>query len=284
MKAPDLALQPDAVHAKVRTLPALPQAVVELRSALRREDVAVDELATTISHDQALTAKTLRLANSSFYGVTGRVSSIRDAINILGLRTVATVATTAVVISSFDRTACTGFDFDGFWRHALATAFCAQELAAATRLDAEAAFSAGLMHDIGRLALATYFPLELSQTIDWAARHDIHSLEAERLMLNTDHAMVGGLIAEHWHFAPAIAEAIRCHHELPAHTGATLADLVHVADNMTHALDLSGLDEDMVPPLSLDAWQRIALTPQQAQRTFERTERQARSVRESLTV
>jgi len=278
------ALQPDAVHAKVRTLPALPQAVTELRNALQREDVAVDELATTISHDQALTAKTLRLANSSFYGVTGRVSSIRDAINILGLRTVATVATTAVVISSFDRTACVGFDFDGFWRHALATAFCAQELAAATRLDAEAAFSAGLMHDLGRLALATYFPLELGQTLHWAAEHDVHSLDAERLMLGIDHATVGGLIADHWHFAPAISEAIRCHHELPAHKTTTLADVVHVADNMTHALDLSGQAEDMVPPLSLAAWQRVALTPQQVQRTFERTERQARSVRESLTV
>jgi len=277
------ALQPDAVHAKVRTLPALPQAVTELRTALQREDVAVDELATTISHDQALTAKTLRLANSSFYGVTGRVSSIRDAINILGLRTVATVATTAVVISSFDRTACTGFDFDGFWRHALATAFCAQELAAATRLDAEAAFSAGLMHDLGRLALATYFPLELGQTLHWAAEHDVHSLDAERLMLGIDHAAVGGLIADHWHFAPAISEAIRCHHELPAHKTITLADVVHVADNMTHALDLSGQAEDMVPPLSLASWQRVALTPQQVQRTFERTERQARSVRESLT-
>jgi len=58
---------------------------------------------------------------------------------------------------------------------------------------------------------------------------------------------------------------------------------VHVADNMTHALDLSGQAEDMVPPLSLASWQRVALTPQQVQRTFERTERQARSVRESLT-
>jgi len=277
-------LHPDAVHAKVRTLPALPQAVIELRSALKREDVAVDELAATISHDQALTAKTLRLANSSFYGVAGRVSSIRGAINILGLRTVATVATTAVVISSFDRTACAGFDFDGFWRHALATAFCAQELAAVTHMDGEAAFSAGLLHDIGRLALATYFPLELGQTLAWAAEHDVHAIEAERLMLNTDHAAVGGLIAEHWNFAPAIAEAIRCHHELPAHTTATLADLAHVADNMTHALDLSGLDEDMVPPLSLAAWERLALSPQQVQRIFERTERQAQGVRDSLTV
>jgi putative nucleotidyltransferase with HDIG domain len=279
-----LALQPDMVHAKVRSLPALPQAVMELRAALKREDVAVDELARTISHDQALTAKTLRLANSSFYGVAGRVASIRDAINILGLRTVATVATTAMVISSFDRTACSGFDFDAFWRHAIATALCAQSLAQATRLDPEAAFTAGLLHDVGRLALATHFPLEMGQTLAWAARYDVFTLEAEQLMLGTDHTVVGGLIAGHWHFAPEIADAIQRHHAVPTQPRASLVDLIHVADNITHALDISALPEDMVPPLSLEAWQRLGLSATQIEDTLARTESQARQVCESLTV
>ena len=276
-------LLPATVQARVRALPALPQAVMELRASLKREEVAVDELATTISCDQALTAKTLRLANSSFYGVAGRVTSIRDAINILGLRTVATVATTAVVLSSFERTACAGFDFDSFWRHSIATASCAQSLAEAARLDSEAAFAAGLLHDIGRLALVTYFPHELAHALAWAADNDKPELEAEQLILGIDHATVGGLIAQHWHFAPDIIEAIRLHHDVAARAQASLVDVTHVADSICHALDLSQRSDDMVPRLCLPAWERLALSPTQARRTFEHTETQARAVCESLT-
>jgi putative nucleotidyltransferase with HDIG domain len=277
------AFQKEALLEKVRELPALPQVVLDLMAAFRREDVPMEQLATKLSRDQALTAKTLRLANSSFYGVAGRVASIRDALSILGLRTLSTVATTAAVMSSFERTACTGFDFDAFWRHSIATALCAQSLAELLDIHPGSAFTAGLLHDIGRLALASHFPEELGLAISWRIQHDVLALEAEQQILGIDHAAVGGMIAAHWRFTPDIVEAIQLHHDVPPHRKPALVDLAHLADNITHALDLSQEGDDMVPPISLDTWERLNLTPQQMEQVFKRTESQVKGICDALT-
>jgi putative nucleotidyltransferase with HDIG domain len=279
-----MTIDPQALQAAVRELPALPQALSDLLAALQREDVAMEQLALKIACDQALTAKTLRLANCSFYGVAGRVHSIRDAINVLGLRSLSSALTAAALSGSFARPRCDGFDFDAYWRHSTASALCAQSLAHALKIDEAAAFTAALLHDIGRLALASHFPDALSQALRHRAAHDCQLLHAERQVLGTDHAELGALIAEHWRFAPAIVDAIRRHHAPPDDGGVGLLDVVHVADNIAHALDICGEPDELVPPLSLSAWTRLALSPEQYRQIFERTEWQLNDLCEALTV
>jgi len=277
-------MKPDDLKARVRELPALPQVLTDLLLALQRDDVAVEQLALKIAHDQALTAKTLRLANCSFYGVAGRVGSIRDAINVLGLRTLGAAMTAAAVAGRFARPQCPGFDFDAYWRHSIACALSAQTIAQRVGLDDAAAFTAALLHDIGRLALASHFPRELGGALQHRARLDCQMLEAERGVLDTDHAEIGALIAEHWRFAPQVVESIRAHHAPPAQGPASLVDVVHVADNIAHALDVSALPDEMVPPLSLGAWTRLGLGAEQHRQVFERTEHQLEDLCEALTV
>jgi putative nucleotidyltransferase with HDIG domain len=279
-----MSIDPQALQAAVRELPALPQALSDLLAALQREDVAMEQLALKIACDQALTAKTLRLANCSFYGVAGRVHSIRDAINVLGLRSLSSALTAAALSGSFARPRCDGFDFDAYWRHSTASALCAQSLARALKIDEAAAFTAALLHDIGRLALASHFPVALSQALRHRAAHDCQLFHAERQVLGTDHAELGALIAEHWRFAPAIVDAIRRHHAPPDDGGVSLLDIVHVADNIAHALDICGEPDELVPPLSLSAWTRLALSPEQYRQIFERTEWQLNDLCEALTV
>ncbi len=258
--------------ARVRDLPALPQALTDLLVALQREDVAIDQLAIRISRDQALTAKALRLANCSFYGVAGRVNSIHDAINVLGIRSLTTALTAAAVAGSFKRPECRGFDLDAYWRHSMACALCAQAVAQTVNLDPGLAFTAGLLHDIGRLALAAQFPAVVEPAFAYRAKHDIAMRDAERHVLGFDHTDVGALVAQHWHFAGVVVDAIKCHHEPPDSIKATLTDVIHMADNIVHALDLANVTDELVPPLSLDAWTRLALTESQCMRVFERTE------------
>ena len=273
----------DELHTRVRELPALPKVVTDLLAALRRDDVAIDQLALTIAHDQALTAKTLRLANCPFYGVPGRVTSIRDAINILGVRSLASAMTAAAVAGSFAQTHCKGFDFGAYWTHSIGTALCAQTVARSLRLDDNTAFTAGLLHDIGRLALASCFPLPYAAAIEWRAARDCQMLDAEKAVLGMDHAEVGARIARHWNFAPVVIEAIAGHH-CPASDGqASLVDIVHVADNIAHALDLAAAEDELVPPLSLPSWQRLAVTPEQCERVFHCAESELADLREALT-
>lgn len=280
-------LDAQTVAASVRDLPALPAVVMELIQSLGRSDINAEQLADKISHDQALTAKTLRLANSSFYGMSRKVTSIADATAILGLRTLRSVATAAGLAGAFSSSACRDLNFKAFWRHSIGTALCARSLAQTQKLDEESAFVVGLLHDIGRLALASNFPTAFAEAMLYQQAHDCPSLDAEQAVLGTDHAVVGGLIAEHWRFAPGIVEAIVQHHQPRASASGvapSMADLVNVADNMAHALDLSHLDSDLVPPISMDAWLRLALDDRRCREIFQQVEVQHEGVCQALLV
>lgn len=250
-------LSADQLRARVKSLAPLPQAVHDLTTVLRRGDVSSDEIVRIMNRDAALTMTALRLANSPFYGASGRVVTLRDAVQVLGLQTLASAVLTSAVMASFDRRACPDFDFGACWRHALGTALCAQMLAQPRGLDAAEAYTAGLLHDIGRLALATHFPQALNAVTVLAASQDLPADEAERAVLGLDHAQVGAMVAAHWRLAPAVVNAIETHHRVVAGPHQPLLDVLHVADNIVHALDLSGEPDDMVPPLCLGCWERV---------------------------
>lgn len=267
-------LTPEAIRRSVRELPALPAVVLELIQSLGDSEVSAEQLAAKISQDQAIAAKTLRLANSSFYGLPRQVTSIAEATTILGLRTLRSVATAAGLAGGFASSRCEGFDFDAFWRHSIGTALTAHALAQRTRQDVDAAFTLGLLHDIGRLVLISAYPDEYAQAIAYRAEQDCLMHVAEKHWFGVDHADVGGVVAEHWRFAPAVVAAISCHHRPAADSTRGLTDLVHVADNIAHGLDLSHQQDDMVPLLALDAWSRMALTDAQCMEVFDAVSQQ----------
>ena len=253
-------LTTDEILRSIHELPALPAVVLELIQSFSDSRISAEQLAVKISHDQAIAAKTLRLANSSFYGLPRQVTSIAEATAILGLRTLRSVATAAGLVGGFSGVRCRGFDFDAFWRHSIGTALTARALAKRAKLDEDAAFTLGLVHDIGRLVLVSSYEEEYAQAIAYQVEHDCLMYAAERHHFGVDHAEVGGVIAEHWHFAPEIVAAISCHHRPPPSSTKSLTDLVHVADNIAHGLDLSHKENDMVPLLALESWGRLALS------------------------
>ncbi len=279
------AIDCDDVRARVRELPALPRAVHEIILALNNEDLRVDALARKVAVDPALVTKILRAANSSFYGMSGRIASVQDAIRLVGLRTVSALFTTAAVMRSIAPPSCEGFDFQGFWEHSLGAAICSQELALGCAYPQTLAFTAGLIHDVGRLALAAYYPRELAASIAFAKDQDCLLVEAERRVLGIGHCEVGAWIAAHWHFSDEVIEAIGHHHEPVQTQGATaptLADIVHTANGIVHALDLVHVAGGLVPRLQLGAWERLNLAPESYLPLFERTERAFHGLRDSL--
>lgn len=277
-------IDPATLLSRLGDLPALPQALTDLLTALDREDVALDELAATLSHDQALAAKTLRLANSSFYGLSGRVNSIRDAIGVLGLRSLGTALTAAAVAGRFSRPRCEGFDLAAYWRHSIACGLCARQLARAAGLDANAAFTAGLLHDLGHLVLASHAPDVQAAVYTLRAQRDCEMLQAERELTGTDHAAIGAQVAQRWHFGSDVVLAIRDHHEPPASNGPSLVDLVHVANGFVHALDLAGLPDEMVPDISAESWNRLGLTQAQCEAALSATESELEELCQALGV
>lgn len=251
------ALSATAVAERVRELPALPAALAQLLSALEDPAPDIERLTRLMALDQALSVKALRLANSSFYGLPRQVHSIGDAVQLLGLRSIRNIVLAAGLVSALTPHHAGPLDLTGFWRHATATALCAEALALRLELDVGAAFTLGLLHDIGRLVLASGFPAPYQQVLSYQAQQDCPALQAERAVLGTDHAHVGALMAERWNFAPQLIDAIALHHQPPEQGPALAVDLVHLADNIAHALDLAGLTHEMVPPLALHSWLRL---------------------------
>ena len=218
----------------------------------------------------------LRVANSSFYGLRGKVVTVQDAMVVLGFRNVRTLVMAAGVTGGFPAAAAGGFDLRAFWMHGIVTAVCARSFAGDAGIDPERAFTAGLLHDIGRVVLATCFPDHYRRVAEYRARHDCHPIEAERQILGLDHAAVGSALTERWKFAPVIQRAVAGHHSPPeaAPPGAKpdVAGLIHVADVAAHALDLAGDDNRS----ALNAvTQSMALPGRNRQRLEERAPPQA---------
>lgn len=256
---PQLPLTIERVMDSLRQLPSLPVVVLEVLETFEQEDVDVDVLARKIAQDQAISARVLRIANSSFYGLQTRVGTVQEAVVVLGFRSVRAMIMSVAATNSFPQHDCPGFNHAAFWRHCVGTALCARKLAGHARMNGEMAFTAGLMHDIGRLVLVTYFPREYAAALAYRAQHDCAMVIAERDVLGLDHSVVGAALAERWKFSQALREAIAGHHTPQDCTAASLAGIVHVADLTAHALGLSGEENELVGPMSEVAWHRLGI-------------------------
>lgn len=256
----------------IRDLPSLPAVVIELLSTMEQEDIDIHLLGAKIVLDQSLTAKTLRLANSSFYGLQSKVISIPQAISVLGFRSIRSLVTACALTGSFAETTRGSFNFKAFWRHSLATGVCAQLLARRLKIHPDSAFTAGLLHDIGALVLATRFPDQYQSMLAYRTLHDCSTLDAERAVFGIDHALVGSTLARHWKFPLAMQSAVGRHHLDPDASTPALDLVVHAANTLAHALDLSGLEDDLVPPLSAHVWQVLALTEADSMALFAQAE------------
>ncbi|HEX8477687.1 MAG TPA: HDOD domain-containing protein [Telluria sp.] len=258
----------------LQDLPSLPVVVMELLGSIDQENVDISVLARKVSLDQALTAKTLRLANSASSGLQVRVTTIQQAITYLGFQATRNLITAAAVTGCFPAGKCPGFDHRAFWRHSIATAACAKVLARRMRLNQDFAFTAGLLHDIGRLVLVTGFPERYSAVLARRQRGDRQLLDVERELLGVDHVMAGALLAQHWQFSDTMHHAIAYHHEPEAPGAGFLATIVHVANAIVHALDLARDDDELVPPVSMVAWTALGLSQEAYLHVFRETEMQ----------
>jgi putative nucleotidyltransferase with HDIG domain len=252
-------LQLDDVVKDLRQLPSLPAVVIDILGSFDDRNADIGLLANKVSQDGALTAKTLRLANSSFYGLARHVTTLQQAITVLGFNGVRTLIAAVAISGNLPNTAHHFFDLERFWRHSVATALVAKMLARHMRLNGDFAFIAGLLHDIGTLVLATRHPEHYAAVIQYRGDNDCPVIEAERAVLGLDHGAVGMALAEYWCFPGAMRDAIGHHHEPGRGTAVDIPMLVHVAEAIAHALDLNADKDELVPMLQDAAWNGLQL-------------------------
>ncbi len=251
---------PPVTVAWARDLPALPAAVMELMAMLGRDDLDPAELSAKLSVDMALTAKILRLANSSFYGLRREVTSVADAVALLGLRMVKGLVTAAALGAALKPPACEGFDFATFWRNGVARAVGAQMLGFAVDADPQAAFTTGLLFRVGQIVLAAQFPERYAEVLAVTAATGSPLVQIERDLLGIDHAQVGARVVEHWRFPPSMSTAIGAL-DGPLAAGAlpTLGQIVSAADRLVEA---AAAGADPAGAAGGGAWATLGVTPE----------------------
>jgi putative nucleotidyltransferase with HDIG domain len=216
------------------SLPTLPLVASRLLEAIANPATSSGEVARIVSLDPALTARTLRLANSDFYGFPRKVGSVELAVVVLGANTVRDLVLSAAVFQTLG----SGTDLTGLWNHCMATGVAARALATRTgyRLAGEA-YAAGVLHDIGKVALRQSFPDRFEGIVALARGQRLSIAEAERGVLGSDHAEVGGWLAERWGLPADLVEAIALHHRPEcAEVNPELVTLVHLANSLAERM------------------------------------------------
>lgn len=235
-------VNPELVFAHLDRLPPLPAIAIQLIELTTRSDASLADVIALLRGDQALSAKVLSLANSAATGLRQPATTLERAIPMIGLTAVRSVVLASVVFDCFPlpprKPTAGGFDRAEFWKHSIAVACGARRLAAAkpdTRVDAEEAYIAGLLHDLGKVALHAIFPKGYDRVVLQAAETHSDIADVERAILGADHTVVGRRLADRWRLPRMLQESIWLHHlaadSLPASAAnARLIAAVQLAD------------------------------------------------------
>lgn len=211
----------------------LPPSRLELLRILQDPDASTAALTRAIECDPALTANVLRLANSAYFGFARSVASVADAIWRLGTWNLRQLVL-ATVVSPLQKQAVKGYDLPpgDMLKHSLAVAVGAEKLGRLLEAPScDHLFTAGILHDIGKIALGTFVELDAAPILKLATSEGLPFVEAERRILGIDHAELGAFLADRWNLPREVVEIVRWHHEPDQFGGRNPAgDLVHVAD------------------------------------------------------
>ncbi len=199
----------DELIAEISALRPLPAVAVRVTELAESDRFSAHELASVISSDQALTATILRLSNSAYYGFPRRIATVRDAVVLLGFRAVRSATLASCVMTTLR--ASHNLDDRAFWRFSISVGLIAELLARTERQHQEQAFTAGVLHNVGLLALDEHRPADLALAIQRAHTPGGSLREAERDVLGFTDAELGGALAVHWSFPPELAAAVRDH-------------------------------------------------------------------------
>ena len=249
----------DELIAKTTELRSLPSTTMRLMSLLDDETVEADKVLEVIEKDPSLTSNLLKLANSAFYGVRRQIGTAREALVLLGNRTVVNLAF-AASMGDILRGPLASYRLDRgqMWHHALGTALGASHLARlnGSRVTAERAFTAGLVHDIGKLLLNRPLREHLEQLPVEGSMQDL--LDAETAILGFNHAEAGARLGEEWNFPPYLVEIIaKHHHPLEGAEEEALLKAVAAANLLTSHLGLGGGSGDLDSEELLDAGEAL---------------------------
>ena len=235
-QAPQELKQPER-KARLARIPAFPPIVLRLLNLLSSDDVEIRDLVSLVSSDPAFSAQLLQVANSPLFGFSAQIDSLQSALVVLGLRRVRALTMT-VATANHMKAVLRIEEVARCWRHMLACALLTEELARCSAVFEDRAYSAGLLHDVGRLGLLISYPGEYAEIL----RNSEGSpglLERERETFGMDHCEAGRILAERWNLPHDFHTVTAHHHDSPKEGQLALLTLVHFGCRLADSLGFS---------------------------------------------
>ena len=223
------------VVTQIDALPSLPSVYTAVMEQLRSSDPSAQKVGELIAQDLAMSAKILQIVNSALFSLPRQVASPVQATQLLGLDTIANLVLSAKVFSAFDQARMRSLSIDALWAHSMTTATWAKAVAKAEGANqsvSDHAFTAGLLHDIGKLILAANCPDQYREVIARSQGEGISPADAETGVFGVTHAEVGAYLLDLWGLPAPILEAVAFHHAPSASMDEVFSPLtaVHVAN------------------------------------------------------
>jgi HD-like signal output (HDOD) protein len=260
---------------RLATLPASYHRVLDVADDPRGTTA---ELAQALEQDPALTAAVLRLVNSAAFGAPASVETVAHAIALLGVAEILDLALATSLVRSFVGVPPQWVDMRAFWLHSVGCGVSARAIAGRAGRPAGRLFTAGMLHDVGRLLLYLQEPAMMEGAGAWADAEGAPLVVAERQLLGTDHAEVGAALLAQWGLPGTLRDLVEHHHHPAGAASAVEAHVVHLADVLANSLELGTSGERRVPAIAPNAWEVAGLTADDLPSLVSDIERQHRDV------
>lgn len=227
--------EPKAAPWAVDKLPPFPVVATRLMQLLSREDPDISEVGKLISGEPVFATRVLQMANSPLFALTSQVKTLSHAIVVLGLSRVKAITVTRA-LGDFVAPALNIRSLRVCWQNSLAGALLSEKLARACKMDPDFAYVAGLLRDIGRLALLVKYPDAYANLLAVSGEHAFDLMATERELFDVDHCQAGAWLMERMPFPAELVEVVAHHHDAPEGRAFRMVHLVRIADRITDAL------------------------------------------------
>ncbi|MDD3051485.1 MAG: HDOD domain-containing protein [Candidatus Cloacimonetes bacterium] len=225
---------------EIANLPTISIIASKLLDMLVNDNIAMGNISELMQHDPAITAKVLKIVNSAYYGLRKEIDTLKMALVLLGINEITNIVMSLSLFRGFslDDKSVSEFNREAFWEHSSITAYFSQFLGKrmGMKLHGEE-FTAGLIHDIGKIILDQYYSEDFSNIVNLSTEHNIRSVEAEKAIIGITHADIGAIIARKWKLPEKLAVVIKYHHNIQkAESDIDLSALICIADILAHVV------------------------------------------------
>ncbi len=241
---------------RIDTLPTIPSVLRKLLVVIENPKISLTEIGNFISNDPVLTSRVLKMVNSPIYGFPGRISSVQQALILLGLNVVRGLLLGVSVFEVMQKSMV------GLWEHSLGCAVSARIIAKKKNIpEPEEVSISALLHDIGKVVMILRFKEEYDMVMKEAEAGDMLIIDAERQVFGITHADSGAWIAKKWNFPLSLIEVIEYHHKpnltkcMPMNSA-----IVHLADILTRAVGFGFAGDNYVPSVNPAARELLGLS------------------------